>query len=140
MREPKNETEAAAILWKLESLGALPFEKFRTVGHPDAEAGTGLFVSFQEDAASLPTGIATFKAQNRFFSYKAGDTGLLDPPGVICWDAPARGRRVRLHKTDKPHKFTVDSGAARVPIYVMKRMHGLSVLSTRELRARGISV
>ena len=140
MREPKNETEAAAILWKLESLGALPFEKFQTVGHPDAAGGTDLFVNFQEEASSLPVGIATFKALNRFFSYKADDTSLLEPPGVICWDAPARGRRVRRHKTLKPHKFIVDTDTACVPIYVLNRMEGLSVLSTRELRERGISI
>ena len=137
MREPRNETEAAAILWKLESLGALPFEKFQTVGHPDASRDADLFVNFQEAKDTAPLSIAMFETENRFFSYKPKG-GVV--PNVICWDAPARGRRVRLNKTDKPYKFTVDAEQACVPVYVMKQMGGLAVLSTRELRARGISI
>jgi len=137
MREPRNETEAAAILWKLESLGALPFEKFQTVGHPAASRDADLFVNFQEGKDTAPLSIAMFETENRFFSYKPKGGAV---PNVICWDAPARGRRVRLNKTDKPYKFTVDAEQACVPIYVMKQMDGLSLMSTRELRARGINI
>ena len=45
---------------------------------------------------------------------------------------------MRLNKTDKKYKFTVDTESARVPVYVMKLMDGLSVMSTRELRDRGV--
>jgi len=138
MREPRNETEAAAILWKLESLGALPFEKFQTVGYPGASRNPDLFVNFQEDKGTEATQAALFEAGNTFCSYKHHEDMPSLQPKVICWDLG--GRKTRLGTTDKKYKFTVDGGGPEVPVYVMKLMDGLSVLSTRELRARGVSI
>ena len=140
MREPRNETEAIAVLWKLESLGALPFAKFQTVGHPVASRTPDLFVNFQEEATAEPLTAAIFEAENKFYSYKRPSRTPAEQPRVICWDAPSRGRRARLNPTEKRYKFTVDTEHSRVPVYVMKQMEGLSVLSTRELRERGISI
>jgi len=140
MREPKNEAEVIAILGKLESLGALPFEKFQTIAHPTATHGPDLFVSFQEEKTAETISMAMFEAQNKFYSYKPGDHLLSQHPSVICWDAPARGRKARLNKTGKKYKFTVDAENCQIPVYVMKMMDGLSVLSTRELRKRGIQI
>lgn len=140
MREPSNETEAIAVLWKLESLGALPFAKFQTIGHPAASRTPDLFVNFQEEATTEPLTAAIFEAKNKFYSYKRPSRTPAQQPRVICWDAPSRGRKTRLNRTDKRYKFTVDTEHSRIPVYVMKQMDGLSVLSTRELRERGISI
>ncbi len=138
MREPRNETEATAILWKLESLGALPFEKFQTVGYPGSSRKPDMFVNFQEEAGTEPMSAALFEAGNTFRSYKHRDALPVQQPQVICWDLG--GRTKRLSETAKKYKFTVDAGGPQVPVYVMKLMDGLSVLSTRELRERGISI
>ena len=138
MREPRNETEAAAILWKLESLEALPFEKFQTVGYPGASRNPDLFVNFQEDKGTEATQAALFEAGNTFCSYKHHEDMPSLQPKIICWDLG--GRKTRLGTTDKKYKFTVDGGGPEVPVYVMKLMDGLSVLSTRELRARGVRI
>ena len=139
MREPRNDTEVIAMLGKLESLGALPFQRFQTVAHPGPAATPDLFVHFQEESTA-PAGIAMFEAENLFYSYKRRDDLLADHPSVICWDVPARGRRVRLNKTKKKYKFTVEADDRQVPVYVMKLMDGLQVLSTRELRDRGVQI
>jgi len=140
MREPRNETEAAAILWKLESLGALPFEKFQTVGYPAASRNPDLFVNFQEEAGTELMTAAQFEAGNTLRSYKRGDDPPRQQPKIICWDLAGRGRKMRLSETEKRYKFTIDAGGPEIPVYVMKLMAGLSVMSTRELRACGISI
>jgi len=138
MREPHSQAEALAILCKLESLGALPFQTFQTMGYPQASGKLDLFVQFQEEPTDAQMTAALFETENHFFSYKRRDSLAPQDARVICWDAPRRGRRVRLRKTDKPYKFTVDTEAAEVPIYVMKLMDGLRVMSGRELRERGV--
>ncbi len=138
MREPKNETEAAAILWKLESLGALPFEKFQTVGHPAASRSPDLFVNFQEEQGGEMMSAALFEAGNTFRSHKLRGGAPSQLPRIICWDLA--GRKTHLSETEKTYKFTLDTGGPEIPVYVMKRMDGLTVMSTRELRARGISI
>ncbi|MFO7900698.1 MAG: hypothetical protein R6V58_16760, partial [Planctomycetota bacterium] len=61
-------------------------------------------------------------------------------PNFICWDVPPRGRRVRLNETGKKYKFTVEEGGREMPVYVLRRMEGIRVLSTRELRDRGVRI
>lgn len=140
MREPRNETEVVAIIGKLESLGALPFGKFQTVAHPGASCGPNLFVRFQEDKAGGAPAVAVFEA-GHCFSPRNRTPARPDPrANVICWDLSGKAACVRLNQTDKPYKFTLDADDRQVPVYVMKLMDGLRVLSTRELRQRGVDV
>ncbi len=142
MREPRNDDEAVAILSKLETLGALPFNKFQTVALPAGPGAPDLFVNFQEEAAGgeVRPQLAAFEAENRFYSYRHTKDAPSACPNVICWDIPSRGRRVRLNKTGKKYKFTLDAERGQIPVYVMKLMDGLSVMSARELHERGIPI
>lgn len=141
MREPRNDAEAVAILSKLETLGALPFNKFQTVALPAGPGAPDLFVNFQEEAdgAGQPQ-LATFEAEDRFCSYRHLKDAPSAYPNIICWDIQGRGRRVRLNKTAKKYKFILDAEQGQVPVYVMKLMDGLKVMSTRELHERGVSI
>ena len=89
MREPRSQTEAFAILCKLESLGALPFEQFQTMGYPQASGKLDLFVQFQEEPTAEQMTAALFETENHFFSYKRHDGLAPQAPKVICWDAPS---------------------------------------------------
>ncbi len=140
MREPKNETEVIAILGKLETLGALPFARFRTVGHPSASRRPDLFVHFQEDPWAETAQIATFQAQSQFHAIKPADEASATPPRVICWDVPARGRRTPMQETAKKYKFVAEGKDGPFPVYVMNRMDGLKLMTTAELRSLGIHV
>jgi len=140
MREPKNDAEVIAILGKLESLGALPFAKFQTLAHPEVASGPDLFVKFQEEAAAEPTHMAMFGAEKRFRAQRRRDGLASQSQNVICWDLGGRGRKSTLKETEKGYKFLVDAGGSQMPVYVMKLMDGLRVMSTRELRERGIEM
>lgn len=101
MREPENEAEVNAILWKLEALGALPFAEFRTLAYPGASSGPDLFVNFQEEKASEPVRAAVVEVERNFYSYKPHGHLPSQYPKVICWDVPTSGRKTHLDKTAK---------------------------------------
>ncbi len=140
IREPKNETEVVALLWKLEALGALPFEKFSTLPYPGAGGGPDLFVNFQEDRSSEPTRCAVVEVENNFYSYKPHGHHPPQYPKVICWDMPTSGRKMRPNKTSKKWKFTINLDEYQVHVYVLKLMDGISIVSHRELRQMGIDI
>jgi len=139
MREPKNETEVAALMWKLEALGALPFHHFQSLAYPGASKGPDLFVNFQEEKTSEPTTCCNFELERFFYNYKTHGHTPPQYPKVICWDAPSSGRKVRLNKTAKKHKFTVTMDECQVHVFVLRLIDGISVLTRAELRDRGIT-
>ena len=81
---------------------------------------------------------ALFEAGNTFRSRKPRGGAAAQSPRIICWDLA--GRATHLSETEKKYKFMLDTGGPEIPVYVMKRMDGLAVMSTRELRARGIHI
>jgi hypothetical protein len=102
MREPQNETEVNALIWKLEALGALPFQTFTTLAYIGAAKGPDLLANFQEDKASEPFRAAIIEVENNFYNYKTHGHTPSQYPKVICWDIPAGGRKAKINKTQKP--------------------------------------
>jgi len=140
MREPQNESEVNAIIWKLEALGALPFHKFQSLGYVGAAKGPDLLVNFQEDQDSEPIRGAIIEVENNFYSYSAHGHTPSQYPKVICWDVPSSGRKVRLHKTSKKYKFTINLDEYQVHVFVLKLMDGIRVVSRSELADLGIEL
>src|SRR5208282_2726700 len=94
IREPQNESEVNALLWKLEALGALPFETFMTLAYIGAAKGPDLLVNFQEDKSSEPLRATIVEIENNFYNYKTHGHTPTQYPKVICWDVPSSGRKV----------------------------------------------
>lgn len=140
MREPRNEEEVNALVWKLEALEALPFARFQTLAYPGAAGGPDLLVNFQEDKSSEPQRTTVIEVENNFYSYK--DHGHHTPqyPKVICWDAPTSGRKVHLIPTSKKYKFTVTMDEHQLHVFVIRLMDGIKVLTRRELAERGLDL
>jgi hypothetical protein len=140
MREPKNETEVNAILFKLEALGALPFETFSTLAYIGAAKGPDLLVNFHEDKKSEPLRATIVEVENNFYNYKTHGHEPVQYPKVVCWDVPSAGRKAKITKTQKPYKFTMTTEEYQVHIYVLKFMDGVKVLSREELGKRGVVI
>lgn len=122
IREPQNETETLAILWKLEALGGLPFNNFETLAY--FGRGPDLIVHFQEDERSAPERYTVFEIERLFWSYKShGHTPPLHPT-VICWDIGSNPK-VRLEHTEKKYKYSVRLGDKSVRVYVLKNLEGI---------------
>jgi hypothetical protein len=140
MREPKNETEVNGLIWKLEALHALPFRNFQSLAYIGAQKGPDLLVHFQEDESSEPTRGMVVEIENNFYSFKPHGHKPSQYPKVICWDAPQGGRKVRLNKTSKKYKFTINMDEYQVHVFVLKMMDGISVLSRSELKEMGVEI
>lgn len=140
MREPKNETEVLALLWKMESLNGLPFERFETLAYVGAAKGPDLLVNFQEEKGTEPSRGTIVEVENNFYNFKAHGHKPAQYPKVICWDIPTSGRKARLNKTTKKFKWTINMDEYQVHVFVIKMMDGISVLSRRELKDIGIEI
>jgi len=140
MREPQNENEVNALIWKLEALEALPFEKFQSLGYIGAKRGPDLLVNFQEDKDSEPYRAIVIEIENKFYSYTAHGHYSSQYPRVICWDAPTQGRKDRLSTTNRKYKFTITKDDFQVHVFLLKQFDGIRVVSRRELERVGIKL
>ena len=131
LREPENETDTLAVLWKLEAVGALPFTTFETLAY--SGKGADLVVHFQEDETSNPERYATMEAEHRFFNYKAHGHLISQFPTVICWDINPRPR-LSVKKTAKPYKFVVQLEETTLRIYALSQMPGVFVATDEDLK------
>jgi hypothetical protein len=140
MREPHNENEVNALIWKLEALGALPFENFNSLAYIGAASGPDLLANFQEDKAGEPHRAVVIEIENNFYNYKTHGHVPTQYPRVICWDVPSSGRKAKINKTSKPYKFTLTTEDYQVHIFAIKYMDGIKILSREELQKRGVSI
>jgi len=140
LREPQNESEVNAVIWKLEALGALPFETFRTLAYVGAFKGPDLLVHFQEDKSSEPFRATIVEVENNFYNYKTHGHTPSQYPKVVCWDIPASGRKAKISKTQKPYKFTQSTDEYQVHVFALKYMDGIKVMSREELQKKGIPI
>lgn len=140
MREPQNESEVNAIIWKLEAIGALPFEKFQSLGYVGAYKGPDLLVNFQEEKESEPYRAIVIEIENNFYSYKTHGHYPAQFPKVICWDTPSQGRKVRLNQTGKKYKYTVNMDGYQVHVFVIKQFDGIKIVPRNELSKLGFKL
>jgi hypothetical protein len=140
IREPKNEEEVNALIWKLEALGVLPFERFSTLAYIGAAKGPDLLVNFQEEKGSEPQRATVIEVENNFYNYKTHGHTPSQYPKVICWDMPSSGRKIKPNKTSKPYKFTFDTNDFQIHIFVLKLMNNIKVYSRKELKEKGINI
>ena len=139
LREPVYEQDVNAIIWKLEALKALPFERFKSLGYIGAVKGPDMLVNFQEEKGSEPQRSTVIEVENNFYNYKQHGHHPAQYPKVICWDIPQSGRKAKLIKTSKPYKFTINMKDFQVHVFVLKQMPGIRIMSLEELKELGIN-
>jgi len=129
LREPQNESDTLAILWKLEALQALPFPTFESLAY--SPSGADLIVHFQEENASNTERFSTFEVEYKFFNYK--EHGHLIPqfPTVICWEVNSKPK-LPVKATAKPYKFVVSLDEATLRIFTLSRIPNLIVATEEE--------
>jgi hypothetical protein len=133
-REPENENDALALLWKLEAMNALPFARFVTLAH--AGDGPDLIVHFQEDAASQPDRYTVVEAERFFYNYQAHGHAPSQYPRVVCWDI---GRKsIKTNDTKFPYKKVASAEGVQVNIFCIRHMPGIKVISRAEANEKGL--
>lgn len=132
-REPENETDTLAILWKLEALRALPFARFETLAY--SGQGADLVIHFQEDESSNPELYATVEIENRFFNFQAHQHLIPQFPTVICWEINPKPK-MSVRSTNKPYKFVVHLEETTLRIYTLKYMPGVVVATEEDMQRK----
>jgi hypothetical protein len=140
LREPKNEQEVNAIIWKMEAIGALPFAEFRSLAYIGASKGPDMLANFLEEKSGEPNRAAVIEVEHNFYNYKTHGHAPSQYPKVICWDIPQSGRKAKIVKTQKAYKWTFSTTDYQVHIYVIKNMPGIRVMSRDEMEEKGITV
>ncbi len=140
VREPLYEQDVNILIAKLEALNALPFKKFKTLGYVGAAKGPDLLVNFQEEEGSEPQHAAAVEIENNFYNYKSHGHTPSQYPKVLCWDIPSGGRKVRLIKTNKRYKYTVNEADFQVHVFVLKFMDNLKIMTRMEIDQAGIDL
>ena len=131
-REPENENDTLALLWKLEAVKALPFARFMTLAH--AGDGPDLIVHFQEDRESQPDRYTVVEAERFFYNYKLHGHAPSQYPRVICWDI---GRNsIKVNDTDKRYKKTAVAEGIQINIFCLRYMPGIAMVSRSEADER----
>mgnify|MGYP001061280807 CR=1 FL=1 len=130
LREPTNETETLAILWKLEALGALPFKSFQTLAY--SGRGADLIVHFQEDESSDIERYTTMEAEYRFYNFKAHQHKISQFPTVICWEINPKPK-LNPKKTAKRYKYILHFEETILRIYALKDIPGVMVKTIEDI-------
>lgn len=136
LREPTNETETLAILWKLEALNALPFNKFETLAY--SGKGADLIVHFQEDDSSDIERYTTMEAEYRFFNFKAHEHKISQFPTVICWEINPKPKQIPT-KTAKRYKYVLHFEETTLRIYALKDIPGVSIKTLEDISRENTS-
>jgi len=123
-REPENEHDTLAILWKMEALGALPFHQFESLEH--GSSGADIIAHFRENRESNPERFVTIEAESIFTHYKVHGHNPSQMPIVVCWDI-GKSRQVKLKDTNVSWKFIAEVGDVGVRVFAVARMPGIQV-------------
>lgn len=123
-REPENEHDTLAILWKLEALGALPFYQFESLEH--GSSGADIIAHFRESQESNPERFVTIEGEFIFTNYKIHGHNPSQMPIVICWDI-GKNRKVKLKDTNLSWKYIAEVSDLGVRVFAIARMPGIQV-------------
>lgn len=135
LREPENENDVLCLLWKLEALGALPFEKFQTLGHGGSRPD--LIVHFQEDVQSKFDPYTYIEIVKRFYNYKIQGHILSQNPRVFCWEI-GKSPKIPISKSDKKYKHTAMKEDFQIQIFSIRLIDGIKVMPQKDLNKLGV--
>ena len=133
--EPMSEGDALNILWKLEIIGKLPFDKFQTLHY--SPKGPDLVVHFRETETSDTEKYCVIEAERFFSNYKIHEHHPPQFPKVICWTL-GTSVKVRIEDTDIRYKKKAIVDGIEVAVYLLKYMPGIKVLTKEKLEEKGL--
>ncbi len=100
-KEPDNEQDVRALLWKLEGLRALPFYYFRTLEHT-AQKGIDIIAEYQEKDFSEKKLFQAVEVEHILENYSDHDHVPEQTSLIIAWDS---NNRDKLTKVEDEWKY-----------------------------------
>ncbi len=133
--EPRNETDVAAILWKLEGAGRLPFSHFQTLRYAGSPKGIDILASIQETPEAVRSEPVYCEIENRFSSFYRHSHNLAHTRICFCWeyDRPGFPDAKVQDVEGKPWKILLAVGEHQLSIYQISRFPGISIGPSKDL-------
>jgi len=131
-REPENEHDALALLWKLEGAGAIPLPHFETLEHTSIE-GIDVIANFRLRPDGDTQQLMPVEVEDTFEEYFEHGHNPNQTGAIVCWtmedpEAP------NLQQSDVPYLLFYNAADRKIPVLVMSRFN------TIEVRVRSVGV
>lgn len=122
-REPDNEQDARALLWKLEGLRALPFYHFRTLEHT-AQKGIDIIAEHQEKEHSEKKLFQAVEVESILENYSNHDHVPEQTSLIIAWDSKNRDK---LTKVEGEWRYVWEYGGNNLNVILLKYLPDIEV-------------
>jgi len=122
-KEPDNENDVRALLWKLEGLGALPFHYFRTLEHT-AQKGIDIIADYQERDFSEKKFFEAIEVEFLLENYSNHDHIPEQTSLIIAWDSKTHSD---LEKVEDEWRYVWSHAGARLNVILLKYLPGIEV-------------
>ena len=121
-KEPRNETDLAAILWKLEGGKRLPFHHFQTEMYAGSPKGIDLLLDIQESPQDERKEAVYCELEYKFSSFYKHKHNPAFTQFVICWEYDKKGFPDAEERNfeGKPWKHLVIVGEYTITVYSLK--------------------
>jgi hypothetical protein len=122
-KEPDNEQDVRALLWKLEGLSALPFYYFRTLEHT-AQKGIDIIADYQEKDFSEKKLFQAVEVEHMLENYSDHDHVPEQTSLIIAWDSKNRDKLTRV---EEEWKYVWEYGGLNLNVILLKYLPKIEV-------------
>jgi hypothetical protein len=122
-KEPDNEYDTLAVLWKLEGMGKVPLNKFRTIEHT-AIGGIDIIAELQEKPGDEVQKYVSVEVEYVFERFMLHRHSPSQTRYVFCWEI---ANPEILDKTSFPYKYMKKIEDRIIQVYEIRKFPGVSV-------------
>jgi len=122
-KEPENEYDVRALLWKLEGSKALPFHYFKTLEHT-AQKGIDIIAEYQEKDFSEKKLFQAVEAEHMLENYSDHDHVPEQTSLIIAWDSRNRDK---LTKTEGEWKYVWEYMGVNLNVILLRYTPGIEI-------------
>jgi len=122
-KEPENEQDVRALLWKLEALKALPFYYFKTLEHT-AQKGIDVIAEYQEKEHSEKKLFQAIEVEFILEHYHDHDHVPEQTSLIIAWDSK---KKERLTKVEGEYRYVWEYSGVNLNVLLLKYIPGIEI-------------
>jgi hypothetical protein len=132
-KAPRNETDVAAILWKLEGKEKLPFTYFQTLMYAGSPKGIDLLLEIQETPQDERKEAVYCELEYKFSSFYKHKHNPAFTQYCICWEYDKKGFPDAEERNfdGKPWKHLVIVEEYAITVYSLKDLSSLKIADVR---------
>jgi len=122
-KEPENEQDVRALLWKLETLKALPFYYFKTLEHT-AQKGIDIIAEYQEKEHSEKKLFQAIEVEHILENYSDHDHVPEQTSLIIAWDSR---NKEKLIKVEGDYRYVWEYSGNNLNVILLKYLPSIEI-------------